>query len=858
MSVEERLYPPLIGSSIPAFYSQSTNEENARTAIIAVPFAMNRAVSASQINGFILKIKTAQTNVQVGFIKVYGASTAIADRIVRFTWTDEEGLDKVKVGQYLKIQLAYATGTSFETLEPGYFSTVATVKYTSKPEVSIEGLESNLNRMRAFRSTYLGVYELTDDKSERPYAYNFSLYDREGLVETSGWLLHNNNVNTTSTEILTLERTTDSYSFKTAIPVDVDHYIQYGVRTINNLEVYSPMYTVVEPGIGGSTFSVNLNAENNYEEGYIELSLELNEGVEIDAEDDSIEVSIEILRSELTDDFSSWRSLKRVYFSSYEDALVWKFRDMTIEQGVTYRYCFRQYDSKGFQSDRSLSNTVMADFEDMFLYDGERQLKIRFNPKVSSFKATQFEQKVDTIGSRYPFIFRNGVVNYKEFPIAGLISYHMDNNEMFMNHQEDLNIILGKDAQREDGTPTSGTEWKTSETLDSIGYNMRAERRFKLRLLEWLGDGKIKLFKSPAEGNYLVRILNVSLTPEDKLGRMLHNFTATAYEVEELSYDNLVNLGFITAVAPEEEQILTGSRMFKDAILAVSSSAFSKSTFIQVNEEAIKNSLKIFPALNSESKTGSIKFYVRIGSTAGNDKTLIEYMPLIIESENIDLPNVYICANDNESLWTNAETTYAEASAAAVQQWLVDLVGDSVLTYNYSTMVQLTGEFNNLNDVYIENKIETAIGPRQGNNFLTFSRGISGNTVNEFIEITKFFVLDFQEKAIIDLVRVGSEYQDSSTNNTISYFDNIYLYRYNNNYYLGSNSSSLGNQLSADEVASLYRVRLQDEDGVDHIFTHLPILNLDNLFFNQIEIGAGIIFNYAYQRKVTIYNENNS
>ena len=850
MGMEERLYPPLIGSSVPAFY-----KEDGGAARIAVPFAMNRAVSASQINGFILKIKTAQTNVQVAVLKTFGTASAIADRVVYFDWQDTEGsgLSKIKIGQYLKIQLAYATGTSVENLEPGYFSTVATVKYTSKPEVYIEGLETSLNKMRAFRSTYLGVYQLTGDKSERPYSYNFSLYDRDGLVETSGWLLHNTNVNTSNAELLTLDKTTDSYTFKSAIPVDVDHYVQYGVRTINNLEIYSPMYTVIEPGISGSTFLVDLNAENVYEEGYIELSLTLNDGVEGETS-----VSIEILRAELTDNFSTWRSLKREYFSSYEDAAKWRFRDMTIEQGVTYRYCFRQYDSKGFQSDRSLSNIVVADFEDMFLYDGERQLKIRFNPKVSSFKTTRFEQKVDTIGSRYPFIFRNGVVQYKEFPIAGLISYHMDKNEMFIHHQEDLNIILGKDAKRDDGTPTSGDEWKTSETLDSIGYNMRAERRFKLRLMEWLSDGKIKLFKSPAEGNYLVRILNVSLTPEDKLGRMLHNFTATAYEVEELTYENLASLGFITSVAPEKEQILTGSRMFKDAILAVDSTAFNKNAFIKINENTIKNSIKIFPALNADAETGSIRFYVRIGTNSVEGKTLIEYMPLIIEGESIDLPDIYISAADNAALWTDTETTFEDASAAAVQQWLVDLVGDSVLTYDYTTMVQLTGEFNSLNDVYIENKIETIIGPRQDDNAIAFSSGDYGNTPNEFIQITKFFVLDFQEKAIINLTYVNNHYEDSSTNNTISYFDDIYLYYYNNNYYLGSNSSSLGRQLSAAEVESIHTVKLQDEDGATHTFTHLPILNLDNLFFNKIEIGAGIIFNYAYQRKVTIYNESNS
>ena len=52
--------------------------------------------------------------------------------------------------------------------------------------------------------------------------------------------------------------------------------------------------------------------------------------------------------------------------------------------------------------------TVFADFEDCFLYDGKRQLKIKFNPKVSSFKKDILETKIDTLGSKYPFIFKNG------------------------------------------------------------------------------------------------------------------------------------------------------------------------------------------------------------------------------------------------------------------------------------------------------------------------------------------------------------------------------------------------------------------------------------------------------------------
>jgi hypothetical protein len=62
----------------------------------------------------------------------------------------------------------------------------------------------------------------------------------------------------------------------------------------------------------------------------------------------------------------------------------------------------------------------------MFLFDGKKQLRIAFNPKVSSFKTTLQEAKIDTLGGKYPFFYRNGALAYKEFPISGLISINMD------------------------------------------------------------------------------------------------------------------------------------------------------------------------------------------------------------------------------------------------------------------------------------------------------------------------------------------------------------------------------------------------------------------------------------------------
>ena len=53
------------------------------------------------------------------------------------------------------------------------------------------------------------------------------------------------------------------------------------------------------------------------------------------------------------------------------------------------------------------------------------------------------------------------------------------------------------------------------------------------------------MFKSPAEGNYIVRLMNNSLTPEDQLGRMIHSFQSTAYEAMDNSMASLLASGIV-------------------------------------------------------------------------------------------------------------------------------------------------------------------------------------------------------------------------------------------------------------------------------------------------------------------------
>jgi hypothetical protein len=162
-------------------------------------------------------------------------------------------------------------------------------------------------------------------------------------------------------------------------------------------------------------------------------------------------------------------------------------------------------------------------------------LKIRFNPKVSSFKTTTLESKTDTIGGKHPFFFRNGNVGYKEFPISGMISLLMDDNSMFTLQPVAL-------STRETTPDASKDEIERATNLTP--KNFYNERHFKLEVLEWLNNGEPKLFRSAAEGSYIVRLMNVSLSPNDTLGRMLHTFSSTAYEIADYNSAELKKLGF--------------------------------------------------------------------------------------------------------------------------------------------------------------------------------------------------------------------------------------------------------------------------------------------------------------------------
>jgi hypothetical protein len=89
-----KLYPPVVENTLPACYK---NEKG--IAVITIPFSMNRAVSAAEVGGFELKIKTIQTGSYLGTYHQFdSAYYVLNDKASSVTFYIDDILDKMKPG----------------------------------------------------------------------------------------------------------------------------------------------------------------------------------------------------------------------------------------------------------------------------------------------------------------------------------------------------------------------------------------------------------------------------------------------------------------------------------------------------------------------------------------------------------------------------------------------------------------------------------------------------------------------------------------------------------------------------------------------------------------------------------------
>lgn len=499
-----KLYPPHIEGTIPAFYGTT----------LVVPFSMNQAVGATEVKNIVLKIKKVNSN-EVIFTKYAQYFDVYENCKATFNLTANEQ-ELFNIGQFYRIQLAFVDINN--TI--GYFSSVGVIKYTAIPHIELVGMNKEISNLHMY--DYVAAYRQELDPTEKLYSSRLQLFDSNGnIIEDTGERVHN-----VINDILPNEAL-EYFDLSRDLKLNQTYRLLLTMTTVNGIIVNSPKYKVIQRENSNLKFDETRNlvvkAKSDYDSGASIIRLE-----SISPEKEVMSGTFILSRSEATEPYD-WKKIQKFIIKSGKIAKV-KFIDYTVEQGKNYIYSIQQYNNYGVYSTRIVSNKIYSDFEDTFLLDGERQLKIRFNPKISSMKDNIVETKVNTIGSKYPFITRNGRVNHKEFSLSGLVSYQMDDDRVFMDWKK-LGI--------------------SQNITDLTSDNVYAERIFKLEVLSWLNNGKPKILKSPTEGNYIVRIMGVSMSPNENVGRMLHTFNCTATEIASFDYNSLKKYDFIGLQEPD-------------------------------------------------------------------------------------------------------------------------------------------------------------------------------------------------------------------------------------------------------------------------------------------------------------------
>lgn len=264
-----------------------------------------------------------------------------------------------------------------------------------------------------------------------------------------------------------------------------------------------------------------------------------------------------LMRSTHKTNFGYWEILGTILIGS--ESISWL--DITAESGVWYKYkAISESTGSVYYSGRS--NPILLDLDSIFLSDEDTQFLVALNEDVGGFKYVVTESVTNTLGSKYPFVRRGANTKYRQFNIGGMISFLADEEYNGLDDYEDS--ISGDDDSYPGPTQSSDgyrgvTIFKEALFLTKQNAFQQAkdlyneyskingyesfedsifERAFRDQAMEFLTNGKPKLFRSATEGNILVTLTNVSFTPNKQLGRRIYSFAATATEIDECTIEN--------------------------------------------------------------------------------------------------------------------------------------------------------------------------------------------------------------------------------------------------------------------------------------------------------------------------------
>ena len=572
MAVTTNLYPPVVDTAMPSFLIDSGSVQDN---ICRVYFSLSLFNTIEQIANAQVTVRNQVTNQSALDSTKYPSEiklTPIHEDDTRET--DDKYYIEIKpedmekgdfiVDQYYKVQIRFTEEPdpnnpfpipSYDTPQVidawlsqnlkhfSEWSTVCLIRGISEPSLYLNDFDAGIVDIPASIANTKIIGRLTfadENENEILNYYKIQLYDRlDNLLLDSGNIYTSSftDPNSISYELNYDFTVEESYYFKLT-------YVTSGLYTNSNDYIFSVVSSDVPLP------QVEMKITSNEDNGYIKVAIE---------SDDVFDVFTGSLIIRRTSDKSNFTRWEDMYIQTFKNAFSvnYSWRDYTVESGVLYRYSIQSVDQNGNRSGMIAEVPVMVVFDDIFLTSKDKQIKIRFNPSLSSFKHTLSEVKVDTIGSKYPFIKRNGYVDYIQFPLGGLISSAMDEEGLFTNKEEmygDYKIYYDEYNDEHDIPIWRDTVW---------------EKKFREKILSFLYEDNLKLFRSPTEGNIIIRLMDINFQPNQTLGRRLWSFSSNAYEMDECTLDNLYKYGIIIdrgdpiygSITPEPETLVPIKRL---------------------------------------------------------------------------------------------------------------------------------------------------------------------------------------------------------------------------------------------------------------------------------------------------------
>ena len=405
--------------------------------------------------------------------------------------------------------------TQINVLGMSEWSTISIIKTLSPFDSYIQNFNKGVvNNINTTVYTFVGMTNLyNSNPKETIKSTRFVLFDFKGnQLEDSGAIIQPES-----------QKLYNYHTFNKVLDPDTTYQVLFEVSTSSGYtqsQLYDFAVVLEDRDI---TYSIELN-ENYYGMSSEEISL-TKTMVRLVVKDvaysnENLKPNTYLIRrASSKDNFETWIDLAELRCAIGTSELYATYNDIMVESGITYKYTVQP---KMLNTSRLVvSDSVEATpvYEHTWLLgQNNAYLSIGFNLNLSNFKTVIKEAKIETIGSQYPFFVRNGDIKYREFSLSGLICQNMDaTNSLRIGEYENRHI---------------------------------QERMFRDSLHELLLDGRPKLFKSETEGLILVYLSNVSLTPNNVLGRMLYDFSMTATEIGRVDVDNLSEAEIIQFLQP--------------------------------------------------------------------------------------------------------------------------------------------------------------------------------------------------------------------------------------------------------------------------------------------------------------------